>query len=252
MGFKDEAQAYMNFMADRVRHNKTAEGGLPVLFTIRGGTDISEVELSHLSGYRGSRPVRIGNGAAMQKQHDIYGELMDTVYLYNKHCRPVSYDMWLEVRKMADFVCGIWQEKDMSIWEVRGEMQNFVYSRIMLWVAIDRALRLADKRCFPCPRRGVWLETRDKIMEDVMEKGYNAELGAFIQSYEHREVLDSAVLIAPLVFFIAPNDPRFTKTLDRILQPPEKGGLTSNGMVYRYNTALSDDGQSSQVLQDQP
>lgn len=121
-------------------------------------------------------------------------------------------------------------------------MQSFTYSRILLWVAIDRALRLADKRNFPCPNRWKWLTTRDEIMEDVMTHGYNAELQTFVQSYEHPDAIDSAILIAPLVFFVAPNDPRFTNTLDRILLPPEKGGLTSNGMVYRYNLQTSNDG----------
>lgn len=130
----------------------------------------------------------------------------------------------------------------MSIWEVRGEIQNFVYSKIMLWVAIDRALRLADKRNFPCPNRSKWLATRDEIMESVMDNGYDKKAKTFVQSYEHPEALDSAVLIAPLVFFVAPNDPRFLNTLNKILKPPEQGGLTSNGMVYRYNTKMSDDG----------
>jgi GH15 family glucan-1,4-alpha-glucosidase len=169
---------------------------------------------------------------------------MDAVYLYNKYGKPISYDAWLEIRKLAEYVCKVWQEKDMSIWEVRGEIQNFVYSKIMLWVALDRALRLADKRGFPCPSRLKWLSTRDAIMEEVMEKGYNKDMKAFIQSYEHPEALDAAVLIAPLVFFCAPNDPRFTGTLDRILKTPEQGGLTANGMVYRYNTSTSDDGTS--------
>lgn len=243
MGFKQEAEAYMTFIMDRLKHNKTIEGGLPIMFSIHGGTDLPEIELDHLEGYRGSRPVRIGNGAAFHKQLDIYGELMDAIYLYNKYGKPVSYSDWLAVRDLTDFVCSVWQEKDMSIWEVRGEIQNFTYSKIMLWVAIDRALRLADKRCFPCPKRLEWLATRDAIMESVMQHGYNEKLKCFIQSYEHRDALDSAVLIAPLVFFVAPNDPRFTNTLQRILQPPERGGLTSAGMVYRYNTLLSDDGK---------
>lgn len=212
------------------------------MFSIHGNTDLPEIELDHLEGYRGSRPVRIGNGAAHHKQLDIYGELMDAIYLYNKYGKPTSYDEWLTIRQLIDYVCTVWSEKDMSIWEVRGEMQNFTYSKIMLWVAIDRALRLADKRCFPCPQRLHWLSIRDTIMEEVMEKGYNRELGSFIQSYERPQALDAAVLIAPLVFFTAPNDPRFLGTLDRILRPPEKGGLTSAGMVLRYNTDLSHDG----------
>ncbi|KAF2770382.1 Six-hairpin glycosidase [Teratosphaeria nubilosa] len=223
MGFREEAEAYMNFIEQRILHDKTADGALPTMFSIHGKTDIPEIELSHLSGYRGSAPVRIGNGAATHKQLDIYGELMDGM-------------------GMTDYVCSTWHEKDMSIWEVRGEVQNFVYSKVMLWVAVDRALRLAEKRCFPCPNREHWLRTRDSIMEEVMDKGYNKQMRCFIQSYEHPDVLDSALLIAPLVFFIAPNDPRFLSTLEEIMLPIEKGGLTSAGMVHRYNTRFSNDG----------
>ncbi|KAG9522853.1 glycoside hydrolase family 15 protein, partial [Aureobasidium melanogenum] len=242
MGFTEEAEAYMNFLSDRLIDSRKPDGGLPIMFSIRGSTDLPEIELSHLSGYQDSKPVRIGNGAAFHKQLDIYGEMMDSIYLYNKYGKPVSYDLWVAVRKLTDYVCGIWQETDMSIWEVRSAPMNYTYSKMMLWVAIDRALRLADKRCFPCPNRMKWLETRDQIYDDVMEKGYNHDMKCFIQSYESNEVLDSAVLIAPLVFFIAPNDPRFTSTLEQILLAPEKGGLTSTGLVYRYNTMKSDDG----------
>jgi GH15 family glucan-1,4-alpha-glucosidase len=242
LGFTEEAEAYTNFIFERIKHNRSEDGALPIMFTIRGETDIPEIELSHLEGYRCSQPVRIGNGAAFHIQLDIYGELMDGLYLANKFGKPTTYDQWLSIREITNYVCTIWKEKDMSIWEVRNEKQNFVYSKIMLWVAIDRALRLADKRNFPCPARWEWLRVRDEICEEVMDKGYNHKLETFIQSYEHNEILDSAVLIAPLVFFIAPNDPRFTKTLDQILKPPEKGGLTSTGLVYRYNWAKSNDG----------
>jgi GH15 family glucan-1,4-alpha-glucosidase len=211
---------------------------------IHGDTDLPEIELDHLEGYRGSKPVRIGNGAATHIQLDIYGELMDAIYLYNKYGKPVSYDQWLAVREITDYVCSIWQSADMSIWEVRGQMQNFVYSKIMLWVAVDRALRLSEKRMFPCPQRMKWMAVRDEIYEEIMNKGYNKDMGCFIQSYENNEILDSAVLIAPLVFFIAPNDPRFVNTIEWILKPPEKGGLTSTGLVYRYNHLKSDDGKS--------
>lgn len=216
------------------------------MFSIHGESDLPELELPHLEGYRASQPVRIGNGAASHIQLDIYGELMDGIYLVNRFGRPISYDQWRSVREIADYVCTIWKEPDMSIWEVRGMKQNFVYSKMMLWVALDRALRLADKRSFPCPHRAEWYRVRDEIYEEVMEKGYNSELECFIQSYESHDILDSAVLIAPLVFFIAPTDPRFLKTLDRILKPPEKGGLTSTGLVFRYNHALSDDGVGGQ------
>lgn len=243
MGFSYEAEAYSSYMFQRIDEAKTRKiGSLPIMFTIKGETDIPEIELDHLEGYHGSKPVRIGNGAAFHTQLDIYGELMDGIYLLNRFGRPVTYDQWLHVREIADYVCSIWRESDMSIWEVRGQKQNFVYSKIMMWVAIDRALRLADKRSFPCPNRQEWYKVRDAICEEVMDKGYNKDLECFIQSYEANDVLDSAVLIAPLVFFIAPTDPRFLKTLDRILKPPEKGGLTSTGLVYRYNSAKSDDG----------
>ncbi|KAF1979500.1 glycosyl hydrolase [Bimuria novae-zelandiae CBS 107.79] len=230
MGFMHEAEAYTSFIFQQIAEAKAKKGALPIMFTIRGETDIPEIELMHFEGYRASKPL------------DIYGELMDGIYLANKFGKPTSYDQWLSVREITDYVCQIWKEKDMSIWEVRNQKQNFVYSKIMLWIAVDRALRLADKSCFPCPRRLEWLRVRDEIMEEVMDKGYNHELGAFIQSYGNKDMLDSAVLIAPLVFFVSPSDPRFLGTLDRILKPPEKGGLTSTGLVYRYNSTKSDDG----------
>lgn len=243
MGFKQEVEAYMTFIKDRLKYSKSKEGGLPIMFSIHGHTELAEVELPHLEGYRGSKPVRIGNGAAFHKQVNIYGELMDAIYLYNKYGKPISYDDWLAIRELTDFVCGVWQQKDMSIWEVRGETLDFTYSKIMFWVTVDCALRLADKRCLPSPNRMKRLATRDTSMESVMEHGYNEKLKCFIQSYEHHEALDSAVLIAPLVFFVAPNDPSFTNTLEKILQPVERGRLTSAGMVYRYNTLLSDDAE---------
>ncbi|KAF2877865.1 Six-hairpin glycosidase-like protein [Massariosphaeria phaeospora] len=211
LGFTEEAEAYTNVIFERIQIAKERGGSLPIMFDIRGHTEIPELELSHLEGYRNSKPVRIGNGAASHTQLDIYGELMDGIYLSNRFGKPVTYDQWLAVREITDYVCTIVKEKDMSIWEVRGEKQNFVYSKIMLWVAIDRALRLAEKRGFPCPQRWEWYRVRDEICEEVMEKGYNKDMEASVQSYE-------------------------------ILKPPEKGGLTSAGLVYRYNTAKSDDG----------
>ncbi|XXG94001.1 hypothetical protein Hte_000252 [Hypoxylon texense] len=242
MGFREEADAYMEFISGLMRQSTTEGGDLPIMFTIRGETDIPEVELDHLDGYKGSKPVRIGNGAAFHKQFDIYGELMDGIYLYNKYGKPISWDTWVSVRKMLDHVLTILDQPDMSIWEVRNHKQHFVYSKVMLWVAFDRGLRLAEKRCLPCPNRAKWLEARDAIYEEVMEKGYNTEMDSFVQSYENNTTLDASILIAPLVFFITPNDPRFLNTVDRILLQPDKGGLTSAGLVYRYNTELSNDG----------
>jgi len=242
LGFRAEADAFMEFIMERFTQSRLPDGALPIMFTIHGETDIPEITLDHLEGYRGSRPVRIGNGAAFHQQFDIYGELMDGIYLYNKYGRPVPWDAWKAVQSMLDYVLTILGQPDMSIWEVRNHKQHFTYSQIMLWVAFDRGLRLADKRCFPCPNRNAWMKARDDLCEEIMEKGYNVEMNSFIQSYESNTTLDSSILIAPLVFFISPCDPRFLKTLDRILLPPEKGGLTSTGLVYRYNTELSQDG----------
>ncbi|KAK3336613.1 Six-hairpin glycosidase-like protein [Cercophora scortea] len=242
LGFTEEADAYMNFISERFLKSRVSDGGLPIMFTIRGETDIPERELPHLDGYKGSKPVRIGNGAAFHQQFDIYGELMDAIYLYNKYGKPIHWDLWVSVRQMLDYVLTIMDQPDMSIWEVRNNKQNFTYSKIMLWVAFDRGLRLSEKRNFPCPNRAKWLAARDSLYEEIMEKGYNTELQCFVQSYENNTMLDSSILIAPLVFFIAPNDPRFVNTMDRIMLPPDKGGLTSTGLVYRYDTELSEDG----------
>ncbi|CRK27321.1 hypothetical protein BN1723_003491 [Verticillium longisporum] len=242
LGYSEEADAYMGFISERFLKSRGPEGALPIMFTIRGETDIPESELGHLDGYRGSKPVRIGNGAADHQQFDIYGELMDAIYLYNKYGKPISWDQWCAVRDMLDFVLTLVNLPDMSIWEVRNQKQNFVYSKVMLWVAFDRGIRLAEKRNLPCPSRAKWLAARDNLMEEIMDKGYNKEMKSFVQSYENNRMIDSSILIAPLVFFIAPNDPRFLSTMDRILMPPEKGGLTSAGLVYRYDTELSEDG----------
>ncbi|ATZ51652.1 hypothetical protein BCIN_07g02550 [Botrytis cinerea B05.10] len=242
MGFVDEADAYMNFISDRFRLSRGPDGALPIMFTIRGETDIPELELSHLSGYRDSGPVRIGNGAAFHQQFDIYGELMDAIYLWNKYGKPVTWDQWVAVREILDYVLKIWQDTDMSIWEVRSKKQNYTYSKVMLWVAFDRGVRLSEKRCLPCPNKTEWLRVRDTIYEEIMQKGYNTEMQMFVQSYESRTMLDASILIAPLVFFISPNDPRFLHTIDKILLSPEKGGLTETGLVFRYNTSTSEDG----------
>lgn len=242
MGFVEEADAYMDFISERFRKSRSPEGALPIMFTIRGETEIPEIEFDHLSGYRDSKPVRIGNGAAFHLQFDIYGELMDGIYLYNKYGKPVTWEQWVAIREILDYVMTIWQEPDMSIWEVRSRKQNYTYSKVMLWVAFDRGLRLAEKRCLPCPNRNKWMTIRDTIYQDIMEKGYSREIRCFVQSYESGDYLDSSILIAPLVFFISPNDPRFLRTMDRILLPPDKGGLTSTGLVYRYDTERSEDG----------
>lgn len=241
LGFTQEANAYLEFIFDRLR-DKNPDGSLQIMYTIHGGKDLSEIELPHLDGHKGSKPVRIGNGAANHIQLDIYGELMDCIYLGQKFGRPLGYDTWVLVRDLVDYVVDHCREPDLSIWEVRGKDRHFTYSKIMLWVAIDRGIRIVEKRSLPCPQRLAWYAARDALYEEIMTKAWNPALKIFGQSYEETDVLDSAVLIMPLVFFMAPSDPRFVSTLKQILKSPERGGLTSNNLVYRYDVTKTDDG----------
>jgi GH15 family glucan-1,4-alpha-glucosidase len=223
-------------------HELAPDGSLQVMYGIDGRHTLTEESLDHLDGYRGARPVRVGNGAHGQLQLDIYGELMDSVYLYNKYGAPISYDLWVHLRRLVNWVCDNWQQKDEGIWEVRSGKQHFVYSKLMCWVAVDRGLRLADKRSYPADRNH-WLKTRDQIYEEIMAKGWSEKSQAFVQHYGSHH-LDAANLMMPLVFFLAPNDPRMIKTIDAINRTPKKGGLVSDSLVYRYNVDNSDDGLS--------
>ena len=239
IGFVDEATHFMNWIEARF-HELNPDGSLQVMYGIDGRHELTEESLDHLDGYRGSRPVRIGNGAYGQLQLDIYGELMDSVYLYNKWGAPISYDFWTHLRKLVNWVCDNWQRTDEGVWEVRGGQQHFVYSKLMCWVAVDRALRLADKRSFPADRER-WLKVRDQIYEEIMERGWSQNRQAFVQAYG-TDTLDASNLMMPLVFFQSPTDPRMLSTLDATNRSPENGGLVSNGLVYRYDVSRTADG----------
>lgn len=232
IGFTEEAAAFMDWIEKRC-HERGSDGSLQVMYGIHGEHKLTEIELEHLEGYEGSKPVRIGNGAYNQLQLDIYGELMDSVYLYNKYGTPISYDLWVELSELLEWVCDHWQDKDYGIWEVRGGPQHFVYSKLMCWVALDRGLRLADKRSFPA-NRGRWLACRDEIYLDIMANGWNEQLQSFVQYYGS-ESLDASLLIMPLVFFMSPTDPRMSSTLEAITRPHNEGGLLSDSLVYRYD-----------------
>jgi GH15 family glucan-1,4-alpha-glucosidase len=221
-------------------HEREPDGGLQIMYGIRGEHALPEVTLDHLEGYRGCRPVRVGNAAHAQLQLDIYGELMDSAYLYNKHGAPISYDLWTELAELIDWVCDNWRRPDEGIWETRGGRQQFVYSKLMCWVAVDRGLRLADKRSFPANRTR-WLACRDDIYSEIMKDGWSEARQAFVQHYGS-DNLDASNLIMPLVFFMAPNDPRMIRTIDATLKRPEDGGLLSNSLVNRYNHGEFEDG----------
>ncbi|MCZ6669628.1 MAG: glycoside hydrolase family 15 protein, partial [Acidobacteria bacterium] len=239
IGLTESARDFMNWLQARC-HELEPDGSLQIMYGIDGRHCLKEETLDHLKGYRGSRPVRIGNGAYNQVQLDIYGELMDSVYLYNKYGSPISYDLWQHLRRLINWVCDNWDRKDQGIWEVRGGKQHFVYSKLMCWVALDRGLRLAGKRSFPADRQR-WLEGRDKIYEEIMAKGWNPKKKAFVQHYGSA-TLDASNLMMPLVFFLSPTDPRNLSTLEATMRPPERGGLVSNSLVYRYNALETSDG----------
>jgi GH15 family glucan-1,4-alpha-glucosidase len=239
IGFTEEADAFMGWLEERCYEPKP-DGLLQLMYGIDGRTELTEETLEHLDGYRGSRPVRIGNGAYDQLQLDIYGELMDAVYLYNKYGEPIWYELWTHLRSLIDWVCENWRREDEGIWEVRSGRQHSVYSKLMCWVALDRALRLADKRSFPAERER-WLKVRDEIYEEIMERGWSPQRKAFVQAYDS-DTLDASSLIMPLVFFVAPKGPRMLSTLDAINRPPKYDGLVSNGLVFRYDVQKSADG----------
>ncbi|MBZ5715921.1 glycoside hydrolase family 15 protein [Nannocystis pusilla] len=241
VGFTQEADAFMGWL-DRRYHEPPAPDGAPLrlIYTVEGVRCIDEHELPHLDGYCGARPVRIGNAAHHQVQLDIYGELLDAVYLSNKYSKPVSYDAWMHLRRIVDYVGESWHLPDHGIWEPRSGMRHNVNSKVMCWVALDRALRLADKRSFPAPREQ-WYRTRDAIYETIFKRGWSDELQTFVAAFDERS-LDASALLMPLVFFLGPDDPRMLKTLAAIRRSPDKGGLVSDGLVYRYQPEILPDG----------
>jgi GH15 family glucan-1,4-alpha-glucosidase len=238
IGFTQEAHHFMDWLQARAGELEP-DGSLQIMYGIEGQHSLREEILDSLEGYRGIGPVRIGNDAFRQLQLDIYGELMDSVYLFNKYGTPISYDLWVNLRRMLNWVCNHWEQPDDGIWEVRSGRQHFVYSKMMCWVALDRGLRLADKRSFPADRQR-WLQTRDAIYEDIMAKGWNPERRAFVQAYGS-QALDASVLLMPLVFFLSPTDPRMLSTLEAVQRE-----LVSDSLVHRYNPETSPDGLEGQ------
>ena len=165
---------------------------------------------------------------------------MDSVYLYNKYGAPISYDLWTHLRRLVTWVCDNWRREDEGIWEVRGGRRHFVYSKLMCWVAVDRGLRLADKRSFPADRDR-WMRARDEIYEEIMTRGWNPARAAFRQHYGS-DAVDAANLMMPLVFFLSPADPRNIGNLAATMASPQRGGLVANSLVYRYRAGETADG----------
>jgi GH15 family glucan-1,4-alpha-glucosidase len=227
LGYTEEAGAFARFMQERAKEEDPKGGPLNVMYGIDGRHELTEAELGHLEGYRGSKPVRIGNAAYGHLQLDIYGELMDSLYLYDKYGAPLSYEMWATVERLLDWVVRNWEEPDQSIWEVRGPRRPFTYSKLQCWVALDRGIRLARKRSFPSEADRWWRE-RDRIYMAIMRQGWNVDKQAFTQ-YLGSDAVDAATLMMPLMLFLAPGDPRMLATLARIRQD-----LGTDGLVLRY------------------
>jgi GH15 family glucan-1,4-alpha-glucosidase len=226
LGFVDEAEAFIDWLKGRLSDD-AERGPLQVMYGIDGRQKLDEVTLDHLSGYENSRPVRIGNAAYQQLQLDIYGEMMDSIYLANKYGDPISHAGWQNVQRMLEWLGRNWRRPDEGIWEVRGGAREFLHSRIMCWVAFDRALRLAQKRSLSGPLE-IWQRTRDEIRDDVFTNFWDEELQAFVQAKGTKD-LDASVLLMPMMRFISPVDPKWLSTM-RALEKT----LIEDTLVRRY------------------
>ncbi len=235
LGYTDEAGHFMEWIEERAA-DLNPDGSMQIMYGYDGRKDLTEETLDHFEGYKGSSPVRIGNGAYDQLQLDIYGELMDSIYLYNKFGAPISYSLWENCIRLIDWVTENWQRPDEGIWEVRGGKQEFLYSRLMCWVAVDRGIRLADRRSFPYPFER-WRKTRDAIYYDIFENFWDPKRQTFVQ-HKGTTAVDASYLLMPLVKFISPQDPRWRSTLAAIEED-----LVEDSLVFRYRAEdASNDG----------
>ncbi|QCR21224.1 glycoside hydrolase family 15 protein [Pontibacter sp. SGAir0037] len=230
LGYAKEAGAFMHWV-ERLCQDIKGQNRLGIMYSIDGHRQLEEKELTHFEGYKQSSPVRIGNDAYGQLQLDIYGELLDSVYLYDKYGEPISYDFWKDLEKQINWLTDNWQQPDEGIWEVRGGRKNFLYSRLLCWVAFDRAIKIAETRSFPLNKR--WREERDKIFNSIFTEFWDDEKQAFMQ-YPGALTVDASTLLMPLVRFISPKDPRWLSTLKRIEEE-----LVSDSLVYRYRLDMA-------------
>jgi GH15 family glucan-1,4-alpha-glucosidase len=205
------------------------------MYRVDGSSDLVEETLDHFEGWRGSRPVRIGNGAADQLQLDIYGEAVDAFFLADSHGLQVAHQGWTELTNIIDWLCDQWDQPDEGIWETRGGQRDFTYGRFQTWVALDRAIRMAQRRGRP-GKVLLWTAERDRVYNQIMERGWNPKIRAFTQHYT-TEVLDSSLLMMPLQGFVAPRDPMWLSTLEAMDRE-----LVSDSLVFRYNPSASPDG----------
>ena len=236
LGFTEEAAALGRWLRDRVEERIGGEGGpLNIMYRVDGSSDLSEEALPDWEGYQGSRPVRIGNGAADQLQLDIYGEAIDSLYFADRLGLEAGHKGWRGICHLLDWLVDNWNQPEEGIWETRGGRQDFTYGRLMSWVALDRGIRLADRHGRPAPLER-WHSERDAIYNQIMEAGWSEARQAFVQHYK-TDVLDSSLLRMTSVGFISPMDPMWTTTLDAMDRE-----LVTDSLVYRYDPGASPDG----------
>ena len=226
LGLTEEARAFMTWIGDRLRECDVP-GKLQIMYGIDGRHEIEEETLDHLEGYRQSAPVRIGNAAFGQLQLDIYGELLYFLDLFDERVEPLPYDLWRDVTQAVDWVSDNWQRTDEGIWEVRGGQQKFLYSRLMDWVALERAVRIARRRALPAALAR-WESARDEIHQHIYRDFWNDERRAFVQ-HDGSTTLDASCLLMPIVGFISSRDPRWLSTLEAVERE-----LVDDTLVYRY------------------
>jgi GH15 family glucan-1,4-alpha-glucosidase len=227
IGFHNEARAFVDWILARYRQSEDAQ--LQIMYGIDGRCDLTEHTLDHLDGYMGSRPVRVGNGAYSQLQLDIYGELLFFLERYDAEVEPIYNDLWMYVQQTIGWVCKNWDREDEGVWEVRGGKRKFLYSRLMDWVALDRAVRIAERRSLPAPLQH-WRSVRDAIHDEIYQNFWDSERAVFVQ-YRGSSVLDASCLLMPISGFIAPRDSRWLSTLDAVGRE-----LVDDSLVYRYRT----------------
>jgi GH15 family glucan-1,4-alpha-glucosidase len=236
LGYGEEAAKFGIWIRDRLTEQAgDTSGPLKIMYRVDGSSDLTEEVLGHLEGWRGAKPVRIGNGAADQLQLDIYGEAMDAVYLADQNGFPVAHRGWLAIADMMDWLAEHWDQPDEGIWETRGGPRAFTYGRVQSWIALDRAIRIAENHARPA-KLDRWIMERDRIYNQVMERGWNPKVKAFTQHYD-TEVLDASLLTMALQGFVAPRDPMWLSTLAAM-----DDKLVSDSLVYRYNPAVTPDG----------
>jgi GH15 family glucan-1,4-alpha-glucosidase len=231
LGFVDETEAFIDWLKGRLSDD-AQRGPLQVMYGLDGRQKLEEISLDHLCGYENSRPVRIGNAAYEQLQLDVYGEMMDSIYLANKYGHAISHAGWQNVERMLEWLRSNWRRPDEGIWEVRGGPKEFLHSRVMCWVAFDRALRLALKRSLP-GSVDVWRRTRDEIRNDIFTNFWDDELQSFVQAKGTKD-LDASTLLMPMMRFISPVDPMWLSTMKAI----EKH-LIEDTLVRRYEVEPS-------------